>query len=145
MEAPGAPLRPPLFFFAGTAGFGRELAGLVDLDRLGGLVTKAVSPERIILSFQHGSFYGRQAESPDSIAAIKRVAQQHLGSAPEVQIRFDAPGDDPTNTVAAVAAQRKEAEVDAKRREALNHPRVRDALDVFPEAEGKLSVHVEAD
>lgn len=28
---------------AGTAGFGRELAGVVDLERLGGLVTKAVS------------------------------------------------------------------------------------------------------
>ena len=30
---------------AGTAGFGRELAGVVALDRLGGLVTKSVSPE----------------------------------------------------------------------------------------------------
>ena len=28
---------------AGTAGFGRELDGVIDLDRLGGLVTKAVS------------------------------------------------------------------------------------------------------
>jgi dihydroorotate dehydrogenase (NAD+) catalytic subunit len=31
---------------AGTAGFGREIAGVIELDRLGGLVTKAVSPER---------------------------------------------------------------------------------------------------
>jgi dihydroorotate dehydrogenase (NAD+) catalytic subunit len=30
---------------AGTAGFGRELDGVIDLDRLGGLVTKAVSRE----------------------------------------------------------------------------------------------------
>ncbi|HET7426893.1 MAG TPA: dihydroorotate dehydrogenase [Gemmatimonadales bacterium] len=33
----------PIVLAAGTAGFGRELAGVMDLDRLGGLVTKAVS------------------------------------------------------------------------------------------------------
>ena len=48
-------------------------------------------------------------------------------------------------TVAAVAAQRKEAEAEAKRKEALNHPIVRDAVDVFPESAGKLKVHIEAD
>ena len=35
----------PILLAAGTAGFGRELADVVDLDSLGGLVTKAVSPE----------------------------------------------------------------------------------------------------
>jgi dihydroorotate dehydrogenase (NAD+) catalytic subunit len=34
-----------LLLAAGTAGFGRELDGVMDLDRLGGLVTKAVSLE----------------------------------------------------------------------------------------------------
>ena len=34
----------PLLLAAGTAGFGREVAGVIDLDRLGGIVTKAVSP-----------------------------------------------------------------------------------------------------
>jgi dihydroorotate dehydrogenase (NAD+) catalytic subunit len=33
----------PIILAAGTAGFGRELDGVMDLDRLGGLVTKAVS------------------------------------------------------------------------------------------------------
>jgi DNA polymerase-3 subunit gamma/tau len=108
-------------------------------------VPKAVGPDRIVLSFQDGSFYGRQAESPDSIEAIKRVAEEQLGGRPEIEIRFDAPHEGAAKTVAAVAAQRKEAEVDAKRKEALNHPRVRDAMDVFPEAAGKLDVHVEAD
>ena len=35
----------PILLASGTAGFGRELAGVVALDRLGGLVTKAVSLE----------------------------------------------------------------------------------------------------
>jgi DNA polymerase-3 subunit gamma/tau len=108
-------------------------------------IPKAVGPDRIVLSFKDGSFYGRQAESPESIAAIVRVAEQQLGARPKVEIRFDAQGEAATKTVAAVAAQRKEAEVEAKRKEALNHPRVRDAMDVFPESAGKLKVHIEAD
>lgn len=108
-------------------------------------VPKAVGPDRIVLSFKDGSFYGRQAESPESIEAIGRVAEQRLGARPEIQVRFDAQGDTATKTVAAVAAQRKEAEAEAKRKEALNHPRVRDAIDVFPESAGKLKVHLEAD
>ena len=39
----GRTFQNPLLLAAGTAGFGRELAGVMDLDRLGGLVTKAVS------------------------------------------------------------------------------------------------------
>jgi dihydroorotate dehydrogenase (NAD+) catalytic subunit len=39
----GQHFQNPLLLAAGTAGFGRELDGIMDLDRLGGLVTKAVS------------------------------------------------------------------------------------------------------
>ena len=41
----GIRFQNPVLLAAGTAGFGRELDGVVDLDRLGGLVTKAVSRE----------------------------------------------------------------------------------------------------
>jgi dihydroorotate dehydrogenase (NAD+) catalytic subunit len=41
----GLRFQNPLLLASGTAGFGRELAGVMDLDRLGGLVTKAVSRE----------------------------------------------------------------------------------------------------
>jgi dihydroorotate dehydrogenase (NAD+) catalytic subunit len=36
----------PVLLASGTAGYGRELAGVIDLEQLGGFVTKAVSPER---------------------------------------------------------------------------------------------------
>lgn len=54
MSAPAGPLHTrvaglqfqnPVVLAAGTAAYGRELAGVVDLGRLGGIVTKAVSPE----------------------------------------------------------------------------------------------------
>jgi dihydroorotate dehydrogenase (NAD+) catalytic subunit len=35
----------PILLAAGTAGFGREVTGVIDLDALGGIVTKAVTPE----------------------------------------------------------------------------------------------------
>lgn len=35
----------PLLLAAGTAAYGRELGGVMELDSLGGIVTKAVSPE----------------------------------------------------------------------------------------------------
>ncbi len=41
----GQRFQNPVLLAAGTAGFGRELDGVVQLDRLGGIVTKAVSRE----------------------------------------------------------------------------------------------------
>lgn len=41
----GVTFANPVLLAGGTAGYGRELHGLLDLDGLGGLVTKAVTPE----------------------------------------------------------------------------------------------------
>lgn len=41
----GVRFQNPVLLAAGTAGYGRELDGVMELDRLGGLVTKAVSLE----------------------------------------------------------------------------------------------------
>lgn len=45
VEAAGLHFQNPILLAAGTAGYGRELARVTDLDRLGGIVTKAVSVE----------------------------------------------------------------------------------------------------
>jgi dihydroorotate dehydrogenase (NAD+) catalytic subunit len=42
--AAGIDFQNPIILAAGTAGFGRELSGVLNLDALGGLTTKAVSP-----------------------------------------------------------------------------------------------------
>ena len=42
-EVAGITFANPLLLASGTAGFGRELEGVIALDRLGGVVTKAVS------------------------------------------------------------------------------------------------------
>jgi dihydroorotate dehydrogenase (NAD+) catalytic subunit len=45
VQVAGLDFQNPLVLAAGTAAYGRELDGVVDLRRLGGIVTKAVSPE----------------------------------------------------------------------------------------------------
>ena len=41
----GAEFANPIVLAAGTAGYGSELDGMIDIDALGGIVTKAVTPE----------------------------------------------------------------------------------------------------
>jgi dihydroorotate dehydrogenase (NAD+) catalytic subunit len=57
VTAAGIEFQNPVLLAAGTAAYGRELASVVKLDRLGGLVTKAVSLER-----RHGARAPRVAE-----------------------------------------------------------------------------------
>jgi len=45
VELFGTAFQNPVLLAAGTAGFGRELDHVIDLDRLGGIITKAVTPE----------------------------------------------------------------------------------------------------
>jgi dihydroorotate dehydrogenase (NAD+) catalytic subunit len=45
VQVAGLDFQNPIVLAAGTAAYGRELDGVVDLRRLGGLVTKAVSPD----------------------------------------------------------------------------------------------------
>lgn len=58
-EVFGTRFQNPLLLAAGTAGFGRELEGVMDLEQLGGLVTKAVSRDP-----RHGNPSPRVAEFP---------------------------------------------------------------------------------
>jgi dihydroorotate dehydrogenase (NAD+) catalytic subunit len=57
VTAAGIDFQNPVLLAAGTAAYGRELAGVIDLEALGGLVTKAVSVER-----RHGARAPRVAE-----------------------------------------------------------------------------------
>lgn len=104
-------------------------------------IPRVVSAEKIVISFQRNSFYGRQAESPASQQCIFDAAIKHFGVKPELEIRFDA--DSGGNTVASVEAGRRSARVQQRRREAAQHPIVLDALAVFPESRGHIGVRLE--
>lgn len=80
-ELGGIELQNPVLLAAGTAAYGDELAGVMDLDALGGLVTKAVSPEP-----RAGAAAPRVAEFPGGMInavglanpGMERVANDHL-------------------------------------------------------------------
>jgi dihydroorotate dehydrogenase (NAD+) catalytic subunit len=77
----GRRFQNPLLLAAGTAGFGRELDGVVDLERLGGIVTKAVSLEP-----RQGNPAPRAAEFPGGMLnsvglanpGVDRVRREYL-------------------------------------------------------------------
>jgi dihydroorotate dehydrogenase (NAD+) catalytic subunit len=71
----GATFQNPVLLAAGTAGFGREVAGVIDLERLGGLVTKAVSREP-----RKGNKAPRVAEFPFGMLNSVGLANPGLAS-----------------------------------------------------------------
>src|SRR5512139_3314583 len=81
VELSGLSLQNPLFLASGTAGYGRELDGVLDIDALGGLVTKAVSVEP-----RAGAAAPRVAEFPSGMInavglanpGVDEVLAEHL-------------------------------------------------------------------
>lgn len=77
----GIEFQNPILLAAGTAAYGRELAGVIDLDGLGGLITKAVSLER-----RHGARAPRVAEFEGGMInavglanpGVEEVRDEHL-------------------------------------------------------------------
>ncbi len=74
VSAAGITFQNPLLLAAGTAGYGREIASLIQLDDLGGLVTKAVS-----LEIRSGAPAPRVAELADGM--INAVGLANPGAA----------------------------------------------------------------
>jgi dihydroorotate dehydrogenase (NAD+) catalytic subunit len=81
VQVAGLHFQNPIVLAAGTAAYGRELAEVVDLRTLGGLVTKAVSPEPRagapaprVAEFQGGMINAVGLANP-GVAAVRR---EHL-------------------------------------------------------------------
>ncbi len=71
----------PILLAAGTAGFGREVAGVIDLESLGGLITKSVSPEP-----RHGNPSPRVAEFPGGMLNSVGLANPGLEQVAQVEL-----------------------------------------------------------
>jgi len=81
VQAAGIDFQNPVLLAAGTAAYGRELAQVIHIDRLGGLITKAVSVER-----RHGARAPRVAEFEGGMInavglanpGVEEVRDEHL-------------------------------------------------------------------
>ncbi|MFI5257111.1 MAG: dihydroorotate dehydrogenase catalytic subunit, partial [Gemmatimonadales bacterium] len=81
VQAAGLQFQNPIVLAAGTAAYGRELAGVVELASLGGLVTKAVSPAPRggapaprVAEFRGGMINAVGLANP----GVEAVAREHL-------------------------------------------------------------------
>jgi hypothetical protein len=104
-------------------------------------VPSELSSSRVAVVFPEGSFFGRQAQSHDGSDALRRAARAVLHAQPDILIRLstELPGVTLAQQEAAQVDERKEA----LKRKALSHPRIVEALKVFPELAQKHEVVVE--
>jgi len=80
VELFGTTFQNPILLASGTAGFGRELDHVIDLDLLGGLVTKAVTPEprQGHAGLRVAEFRGEDAQQAGSGADIAVAHHQQI-------------------------------------------------------------------
>jgi hypothetical protein len=104
-------------------------------------VPQEISRERVTVAFPEGSFFGRQAQTPAGTEALRRAAHEALAAAPEIVIKLamELRGRSLAQQEAAQLDERKEG---IKKR-ALTHPRVLEALKVFPELAQKQEIQVD--
>jgi choline dehydrogenase-like flavoprotein len=104
-------------------------------------VPSELNGERVVVTFQEGSFFGRQAQTQGGLDALARALQATLRRDPKLDVRFAA------EVQGISVAKREAAQVDerkeAVKRKALGHPRVLEALKVFPELATKQDVQVD--
>ncbi|MGQ0713319.1 MAG: dihydroorotate dehydrogenase [Gemmatimonadaceae bacterium] len=80
-EVAGLQFQNPVLLAAGTAAYGRELRDLVELDNLGGLVTKAVSPHA-----RYGAPAPRVAEFPGGMINAVGLANPGMREVRETEL-----------------------------------------------------------
>lgn len=85
VEAAGIRFRNPVVLASGTAGYGYELAEVVDLDAIGGLSSKAVSvaPRKGAPAMRVGEFAGGMINAVGlANPGMEEVRREHLGYMP---------------------------------------------------------------
>lgn len=104
-------------------------------------VAELEGTEKLTLHFPEGSFFGTQAQTPQAKAALMAACEAVLSREPEVHFQLG-------EAVQGVTfAQQEAAAIDERKEEikqrARNHPRVRQALEVFPELGRKLDIQID--
>jgi hypothetical protein len=106
----------------------------------------SVTREHIVVGFEAGSFYGRQAQASEVRDALAAAAAGILGGdRPTIEVRLAAAASARRPTIAMLEAQEREDRRREVKEKALKHPRVIEALQIFPEGAGTAEVHVDKD
>lgn len=101
-----------------------------------------VDAEEVVIGFDPGSFFGKQAEAPDAVAAIAAAAARILGARPAVRVVERDPSLG-TRTMAEDAHEAQETRKRETEKRAREHPVVQQAAAVFALSRDAMTVHVE--
>ncbi len=110
-------------------------------------VIESLEPHHIVIAFEKQSFYAHQADSPEALAAVAEIAAHVMnldaGSLPKVEITRAAPTS--RESLVKQKGDQIKARQEKVRQQALAHPAVKDALEIFSEASSKIDVRVDVD
>jgi DNA polymerase-3 subunit gamma/tau len=102
-----------------------------------------VSETKLQIAFREGSFFGRQAAEASAQEAIGAAAARVFGQRPQLQI-ISAPEPEKMGISVSESENAREQErLKGLHERALSHPRVKEAIEVFPEAKDHISVRTE--
>ncbi|MEM9189461.1 MAG: DNA polymerase III subunit gamma/tau [Myxococcota bacterium] len=104
---------------------------------------RTIDRQKLLVAFPKGSFFGTQASDPESRHGLAQCAEKVIGAQPKVEIEFSADSNGQGRTLADVDHQRRADARDEKRRQALSHPAVVDAIQVFDVRPDAVKVQVE--
>jgi DNA polymerase III subunit gamma/tau len=103
-----------------------------------------VGTAQVTLGFARGSFHRRLAEGAEAQEAIRAAAGRALGGKPMLRLTdADPASTSAAPTMAEVETQRREDERRRVHEAALSHPRVLDAMQIFPERADQVQVRIE--
>jgi hypothetical protein len=97
-----------------------------------------VNADRIVLMFPSDF---TQSLAEQGREALLKAAEAHFsGRRPELSLELMERRTHDVQTIASVSESRKHAERNKRKHEALAHPMVLEAFDIFPDARGKAVV-----
>lgn len=104
-----------------------------------------ICDERLKIAFREGSFFGRQVQDSDAQKEILNAAEQVFGKPPRLEL-LTVPDPESMGMSIVRTNDIKTAEAREKGMErARNHPRVQEALAVFPEAKDNIKIEVDVE
>jgi DNA polymerase-3 subunit gamma/tau len=104
-------------------------------------VPRLVNADRIVLAFV-SEF--TQSLVQQGQAILLAAAEDHFKTRPQLSFERLGHGDGSAQSLATVSATRRDAARNKRKHEALAHPMVLEAFDIFPDARGKAVVRFEA-
>jgi len=98
--------------------------------------------DRVRLSFASSArFAGQQASDREGSERLQKAVEKILGGRPDVQVEYS--DQNASSSLVARSRAARDEHSESLRDEAMNHPRVKEARQLFPEVTSRYDVQVE--